>query len=967
MPKRRLNKYIPLIICLLIACTETNAATPGPLPKGRIKGKVIDSYTKYPIAFATLLIKETGVWASSNEQGDYLLQNLPQGKYTLECSVLGYKTIQHPIIISGEMAKMDFALQEDNLQLETVIVSAQRTGGLHTGSLIEQAAIEHVQPSSLSDIMQLLPGYVTQNPNLNEVNSIVIRDMNTNEHTNAMGTAIILDGATLSNNNNLQFDRTSPQQNTGSANAYYGSSAASGVDTRQIPTDNIESVEVIRGVASAEYGDLTSGMVIVKTKAGFTPWSIRLKTDPATKQIAVGKGFKLKNKGGALNFDADYLLSYGDTRSTSEAYHRYNLKLGYSNILFSQSANPLKFDVKLHGNYAKMSNEADADRFLDDYQAAEDQSLLLTTNGTWMLNRPWITNLSFTLSGSYGKQTTRQRIYHGSYSGARFTNALETGESIGYIIPAGGYYSDESVQGLPYDFQAKIMATQNGSYGPLSNFIKLGMEWVSQGNHGEGKTTDPLKPYNPNGSPLRTRSYKDIPALNRYILFAEDKLTLPLGSTVLELQAGLRLTNIQPDGLFNTSFKFKLEPRFNAGYTLLKNSMGFNKLSIRSSWGMQSKMPTLMYLYPDPVYLDKSSYSYNDPANSYTLSVFSTKKNEDLSNPDLKTPTSYNFEAAVDFDLELLNGNIAYFNERLRDGYSFQRNYQTYSYRQYNGGQASGAFPVYENGEVRVNGNPVGYKTDTVFMAYNLPSNGINYNKWGIEYSVKFAPLKAIRTTIEINGAYMHIKRFNSNLMSDHSALIVRNKEYPYAGIYGGATTVSNGSIDDRLNMSIRFITHIPAIRMVVTLTAEGVFIDRTRSISEYNGEVMAYYYDDNGHKITGEQVYDDNTHLKYVNPLYYVDMHGNRQDFTEAMEKDSRYAELIARNNYANVFAARSYPFYGLLNLRISKEFGRWATVSFYANNFLNIAGRVKDSVREVYVNQNIPLYFGAEIKLSF
>ena len=33
-----------------------------------------------------------------------------------------------------------------------------------------------------------------------------------------------------------------------------------GVDMREIPTDNIEKVEVVRGIPSVKYGELTSGL-----------------------------------------------------------------------------------------------------------------------------------------------------------------------------------------------------------------------------------------------------------------------------------------------------------------------------------------------------------------------------------------------------------------------------------------------------------------------------------------------------------------------------------------------------------------------------------------------------------------------------------------------------------------------------------------------------------------------------------
>ncbi|MFQ8806854.1 MAG: TonB-dependent receptor plug domain-containing protein [Alistipes indistinctus] len=88
----------------------------------------------------------------------------------------------------------------------------------------------------------------------------------------------------------------------------------SGVDLRQISTDNIESVEVIRGIPSAEYGDLTAGAVIVNSKAGKEPLSIRFKTNPNVYQFSANKGLVLGEKAGNLNIGADY--AYNVTKPT---------------------------------------------------------------------------------------------------------------------------------------------------------------------------------------------------------------------------------------------------------------------------------------------------------------------------------------------------------------------------------------------------------------------------------------------------------------------------------------------------------------------------------------------------------------------------------------------------------------------------------------------------------------------------
>jgi outer membrane receptor for ferrienterochelin and colicin len=51
-------------------------------------------------------------------------------------------------------------------------------------------------------------------------------------------------------------------------------SGMTGTGTRGVSVDNIESIEVITGVPSAEYGDLNSGMVRVITKKGRSPLSV---------------------------------------------------------------------------------------------------------------------------------------------------------------------------------------------------------------------------------------------------------------------------------------------------------------------------------------------------------------------------------------------------------------------------------------------------------------------------------------------------------------------------------------------------------------------------------------------------------------------------------------------------------------------------------------------------------------------
>ena len=811
-----------------------------------------------------------------------------------------------------------------------------------------------------------MPGSVTENPDITKTNSLNIRSIS-NNNVSALGTALIIDGAGVSNDANMQMLSSGEAANA-------NSSAGGGVDVRQISTDNIESIEVIRGIPSAEYGDMTSGAVIVKTKTGVTPWAVRIKADPSLKQIYAGKGLSLGENKGVMNFDVDYALAHKDVRSPVDAYNRVNLQVGYSKT-FKQK---FTFNAKLSGNYSKASSKEDPDNFLDNLTMQKDLGVRLNLNGRWIINKPWITNLEYVVSGSYLDQYSRDREYKtpGRTPGS---TSMNMGENIGYFTPFE-YYSDVSIFGNPIDAQAKLIATQFGQYGSITNKVMFGLEWKSQGNIGDGKVFDPMLPPSPGtASALRERPFSDVPFLHRYTAFLEDKFKVKVNQTYFELQAGIRANGLLSDGIINQADMFSIEPRFNGRYVIRDAKEGLKKLSVRAGWGLSYKMPSMVFLYPEAAYADMISYSYNDiDENDYSLAVMSTYKTNNTTNPELKIQRSRNIEVGIDFAIDPVVGSVVYFNEKLKNGYGFSKVVEPFAFKRYgytweNGIPTQikipgGKKPVYQNGDVYVDGKELPYITDTTFVSYSRANNNMNLNKWGVEFTLDFAQIKAINTSISVSGAYMNIASQFTGLESFSPKASVGGRDYPYVGIYGGGLNSNNTSVDERFSTNIRFITHIPKISMVVTLTAQMVFMDRSTKSYECDGSNQVYYYDDNNVRHTGSDAQSlNNKYVKHVNPRYIMDRTGDVKPFTQDMEKDPQYDKLIIKTNTSNYYLKQGYPFYGLLNLRVTKEIKKLTTISFYANNFLNLKGRVENNVTGYPQNKNTGIYFGAEVKFTF
>jgi Ca-activated chloride channel family protein len=94
---------------------------------GSIKGKVTDKTSGEAMAFATVVVKlkdKLITGTNADADGNYFIQNVAPGTYTLECSYAGYATVKKSNIkvLANKPIVINFALEAANKLLEEVVV-----------------------------------------------------------------------------------------------------------------------------------------------------------------------------------------------------------------------------------------------------------------------------------------------------------------------------------------------------------------------------------------------------------------------------------------------------------------------------------------------------------------------------------------------------------------------------------------------------------------------------------------------------------------------------------------------------------------------------------------------------------------------------------------------------------------------------------------------------------------------------
>lgn len=891
--------------------------------KATVEGVVRDSDGK-PLSFATMFIAELGTGVSTDLEGKFRFTGTKGTEYTLNVSYLNHvdKEVK---VKAGSPEPLVIVLEEQSYELAEVVVMADYKKNQGSTAVINQQALEHIQPTSVADVLSLIPGGLFRESSATGFNRISLRQSGSDDNT-SLGMAVVMDGIPQDNDG---FRASIPGLSTDEYSDRLGMNR--GIDLKTLSTDHIRKIEIVKGISSAKLGNLSSGVIQTTSKIGITPAQLRMKVDPLTKLIYLGKGFRISPKMGYLHTGIDYTSVYDDRRDPMSKYSRLTGQVTYNNSVDVGDKTLFLF-FKLSEVYTL--NQAKEDELTQDYNESFRNKYSRT--GASFKAQMYdlgkiVDNVEFIASADYTYDLIdRNRLVQ---TGTPLPSPLATeeGESEGIYLPST-YYSPFQIENKPLSLLTQLNAESLFETRSFRHKVIYGLSWKRTKNYGEGVMVDMTRPpYPGNNEYVRPVPNRSIPALSVGAAYAEEQLKHSNRWFDFELNAGVRFTQMfNLDTKYTELRKLQVEPRINAALSFNIDLAGGKSLRnmFRFGFGQENKLPTLDYIYPDRVYKDMivlNAYTKQDDPFNHLITY---TKIYDVTNNSLRPNRNTKYEAGWDVEYEGYSLSLTFFKEHSDRGFESVAEYSPVRYTRYvdpiDGQPIVGRRPEKED-----------YVADpyATFVDMDIVRNSMKVEKKGLEYLLRFPKIIPLSTTVEINGAYYDTRYSSGAPLQYHPAFRDDDRPQPYVGIYR-RQDITRQRI---FNTNLWFNTNIPRYKMIFTTFFQFIWLNEEMRIN--GDEYPSAYFDTDGRMHT----VDDRT-LQSIKDGHTVWRHYHiyKEDFSETL------------------------PVSLTVNFKVTKEFSRMIRASFFVNNILDINPLYKNRY-----NQNVRVwqksFFGAEMTFSF
>ena len=252
--RMRSSPYV-VLSCLLYL----GLAGPLEAQTGRITGRIVNATTNRPLAGVQVFVPPTGIGNLTDQDGRYLLQNVPAGTVTVTAQLVGYRQGEMRVEVrSGETTTANLQLEETAIALDEIVITGAgvATQRKKLGNTIASIDAEKAQTAAVSDVSQLLaarePGVAVLPSSGYSGSGARIRIRGSSSLSQLNEPIIYIDG--------IRMD--------GSATSFNTQGNASKLD--DIPPEAIERIEILKGAAAATlYGtEASNGVIQIFTKKG---------------------------------------------------------------------------------------------------------------------------------------------------------------------------------------------------------------------------------------------------------------------------------------------------------------------------------------------------------------------------------------------------------------------------------------------------------------------------------------------------------------------------------------------------------------------------------------------------------------------------------------------------------------------------------------------------------------------------
>ncbi len=289
-----------------------------------IRGIIIDKLSETPLIGANIIIlpASLALGATSDNDGSYVIKNVPQGRHEIQISYIGYKTVTIPNVLVnvGKETVLDLGLEENITMVKEVTVTSKlgKSEAINELAMISarQFNVEEVQRYSggRNDVSRLAANFAGVVANNDSRNDIVIRG------NSPTGVLWRLEGIPI------------PSPN------HFATLGTTGGPVSALNPNLIKNSDFLTSAFPAEYGNALAGVFDIGFRNG------NKDKFEFTAQLAAFSGFEAMVEGPLRKGKGSFVISYR---------HSFVELANVAGINFGTSALPKYKDLNFNFDFGK--------------------------------------------------------------------------------------------------------------------------------------------------------------------------------------------------------------------------------------------------------------------------------------------------------------------------------------------------------------------------------------------------------------------------------------------------------------------------------------------------------------------------------------------------------------------------------------------------------------------------------------